>query len=331
MKPHRVELALAVVAAMVSPAPVSAQTPAPGSGDEYPAKPVRVIVGLAPGGGTDIFARMFAQKLSSNLNRTFIVDNRTGAGGTVAYAMAAKSPPDGYTLLAVASGYSITPAFYDKLPYDPVKDFAPISLVAKAPILLMVHPSLPVKSVKELIALAKAKPGSLDAGSAGIGTSNHLALELFSNLARVKITHIPYKGTGQALIDFMGGQVHMMFGNIVSSLPYVRSGRARALAVTSVKRSTVMPDLPTIAESGVPNYETTTWHGWLAPAGTPAAIVNKVSAELAKTLKARDVLEQLATDGGEPVGSNPEQFTQHLIAEIARWRKVAKDAAIPRQ
>lgn len=313
---------------MMSPGSVWAQAPAPGSGEAYPVKPVRVIVGLAPGGGTDIFARMFTQKLSSNLNRAFVVENRTGAGGTVAYAQVAKSPPDGYTLLAVASGYSITPAVYRKLSYDPVKDFAPISLVAQAPILLMVHPSLPVKSTRDLVALARAKPGSLDAGSAGFGTSNHLALELFNNLAGVKITHVPYKGTGQALIDFMAGQVHLMFGNIVSSLPYVRTGRVKGLAVTSARRSSVMPGLPTIAESGVPGYETTTWHGWLAPAGTPASIVNKLSAELAKTLKAPAVLEQLATDGAEPVGSSPEQFTQHLITEIARWQKVAREMSV---
>lgn len=316
---------LAVCAvALFSACTVFAQGPA----DTYPAKPVRVIVGLAPGGGTDIQARLLAQRLSANLNRSFIVDNRTGAGGTVAYALVAKSPADGYTLLAVASGYSITPAVYSKLPYDPIKDFAPISLVVQAPILLMTHPSLPVKSTRELVALAKARPGVLNSASAGYGTSNHLALELFNLLAGTRITHVPYKGTGPALIDAMAGQVHVIFGNILSSLQYVRQGRLKALAVTSVTRSKAVPELPTVAESGVPGYETTTWHGWLAPAGTPAAIVNRMSAELAKAVKAPDVQGHLAGDGGEPIGSNPEQFAQHLAAEIARWRKVVTDAGI---
>ena len=220
-------IAMAVATTPLSAATVAAQSTAAGSADTYPSRPVRVIVGLAPGGGTDIFARLFAQKLGSNLGRSFVVENRPGAGGTVAYAAVAKFPADGYTLLAVASGYAITPAFYRNLAYDPIADFAPIALVTEAPILLMVHPSLPVKSTRELIALAKAKHGSLDAASAGMGTSNHLALELFNSLAGVKIAHIPYKGTGQALVDFMAGQVHLMFGNIVSSLPYVKAGRAR--------------------------------------------------------------------------------------------------------
>jgi tripartite-type tricarboxylate transporter receptor subunit TctC len=316
---------LAVCAvALFSACTVFAQGPA----DTYPAKPVRVIVGLAPGGGTDIQARLLAQRLSANLNRSFVVDNRTGAGGTVAYALVAKSPADGYTLLAVASGYSITPAVYSKLPYDPIKDFAPISLVVQAPILLMTHPSLPVKSTRELVALAKARPGVLNSASAGYGTSNHLALELFNLLAGTRITHVPYKGTGPALIDAMAGQVHVIFGNILSSLPYVRQGRLKALAVTSATRSKAVPELATVAESGVPGYETTTWHGWLAPAATPPAIINRMSGELAKAVRSPEVQESLAGDGGEPVGGSPEQFTRHLVAEIARWRKVVTDAGM---
>lgn len=323
MKGYRAAAALAAAAAL-SPCAASGQGPA----GSYPAKLVRVIVGLAPGGATDIQARLLTQKLSSNLGRSFVVENRTGAGGTVAYAQVAKSPPDGYTLLAVASGYSITPAVYPKLTYDPVKDFVPVSLVTQAPIVLMTHPSLPVKSTRELIALAKSKPGALDSASAGHGTSNHMALELFNLLAGVKITHVPYKGTGQAFIDAMAGQVHMMFGNILSSLPHVRQGRLRALAVTSATRSKAVPELPTVAESGVPGYETTTWHGWLAPAGTPAAIVDRMSAELAKAVRSPDVLGHLAEDGGEPIGSSPEQFARHIATEIARWRKVVKAAGM---
>ncbi len=296
--------------------------------DLYPSKPVRVIVGLAPGGGTDIIARLLTQKMSDNLKRSFIVENRTGAGGTLSYALVAKSAADGYTLLAVASGYAITPAVYPKLSYDPIKDFTPISVVVQAPILLLVHPALPARSVKELLALARSPRARLDAASAGHGTSNHLALELFNNLAGVKIAHVPYKGTGQALVDLMAGQVQVMFGNILSSLQYVRIGRIRALAVTSVKRSGVMPDLPTVIESGVPGYETTTWHGWLGPAGLSAELVVKLNAELARAVRSREVMDKLSDDGGEPVAGSPEHFKSHLAAEIARWRKVVLDAGI---
>ena len=315
---------IACTAALASTSMVFAQ----GTADSFPAKPVRVIVGLAPGGGTDIQARLLAQKLSVNLGRSFVVENRTGAGGTVAYAQVAKSPADGYTQLAVASGYSITPAVYARLPYDPIRDFAPVSLVIQAPILLMVHPSLPVKSAKELVALARTKPGVLDGASAGFGTSTHMALELFNLLAGTKITHIPYKGTGPALIDAMSGQVQVIFGNILSSLAYVRQGRLKGLAVTSVARSKAVPEMPTVAESGVPGYETTTWLGWLAPAGTPPAIVARMSAELAKAVRSPDVADSLVSDGGMPVGSTPIEFAQHLGSEIARWRKVARAAGM---
>jgi tripartite-type tricarboxylate transporter receptor subunit TctC len=295
---------------------------------DYPTKPVRVVVGLGPGGGTDIQARLFAQKLTEYLGRSFVVDNRTGAGGTVAYHYVAKSPPDGYTLLAVASGYSITPAVYAKLPYDPIKDFAPISLAVEAPMLLLTHPSLPAKSIKDLLALMRAKPGALDFGSAGYGSSTHMALALFTSLSKLNVTHVPYKGTGQALTDGVAGQVHGLFANILSCLPYVRAKRLNALAVSSAKRSVVLPDLPTVAEGGVAGYVTTTWHGWLAPAGTPAPIIGKLHAELTRAARAPDVAERLATDGGEAVGGSPEVFTRHIAAEIARWRKVVRDANI---
>jgi tripartite-type tricarboxylate transporter receptor subunit TctC len=319
---HRVAALLAGALAL-APGLASAQ-----GADAYPARPVRILVGLAPGGGTDIQARLFAQKLTENVGRTFIVENRTGAGGTIAYGLAAKAPPDGYTLLAVASGYSITPAIYSKLQYDPLKDLAPISLVVQAPLLLLAHPSLPVKTAKDLIAMARAKPGVFDFGSAGHGTSTGMALEMFRTMGNLKVTHVPYKGTGQALIETMSGQVHAMFGNPLSSYQHVKSGRLRGLGVSTPRRSKVFSELPTISESGVPGYETATWFGMLAPAGTPAAIINKVNAELLKTLKAPEVLERLAPDGGEPVGSSPEQFGQHLQREIARWRKVVKDAGI---
>ena len=316
--------AVAAAIALLAPAAVMAQ----GAADAYPAKPVRVVVGLAPGGGTDIQARLFAQKLAESLNRPFVVENRPGAGGTLAYAQVAKSPRDGYTLLGVTSGYTITPAVYAKLPYDPVKDFAPISLVSQAPFVLVVHPSLPVKSVKDLLALAKAKPGQLDCASAGLGTSTHLAFELFKSLSGSNITHIPYKGTGPALVDVMAGQVHMLFGNVLSTLSHVKSGRLRALAVTTARRSAAMPALPTLAESGVHGYENSTWHGWLAPAGTPSSILNRLNAELVKSTKAPDVVARLAPDGGEGVGSTQEQFAQLIGTEIVRWRKVVRDAGV---
>ena len=313
-----------VGAALALPGTAAAQGPS----ESYPAKPVRVVVGLAPGGATDIQTRLFAQKLSESLGRSFVVENRTGAGGTVAYAYVAKSPPDGYTLLGVAGGYTITPVVYAKLSYDPVKDFAPISLVAQAPFLLLTHPSLPVKSVKELLALARARPGALDCASAGYGTSTHMAFELFKALSGVKITHVPYKGTGQSLVDVMSGQVHMLFGNVLSSLPHVRAGRLRALGVTTARRSAVLPELPTIAESGVPGYENSTWHGWLAPAGTPVAVLNRLNAELVRSARAQDVVERLAPDGGEPVGSTSEEFARFIAADMARWSKLVKETGI---
>jgi tripartite-type tricarboxylate transporter receptor subunit TctC len=296
--------------------------------EAYPARPVRVVVGLSPGGGTDLQARLFAQKLSENLGRPFVVENRTGAGGTVAYALVAKSAPDGYTLLGVTSGFTITPAVYGKLPYDPLKDFAPVSLVVQAPFLLLTHPSLPVKSVRDLLALARAKPGTLDCGTAGYGSSTHMAFELFRVTAGVRITAIPYKGTGPALVDGMSGQVHMLFGNVLSTLAHVKSGKLRALAVTTEKRSAVLPDLPTIAEAGVPGYEDSTWFGFLAPAGTPPAVVARLNAELVKISRSPEMVERLTPDGGEPVGNSPGEFTRHIAAEVARWRKVVRDAGI---
>jgi tripartite-type tricarboxylate transporter receptor subunit TctC len=306
----------------------SSAATAQGTSEAYPVRPVRVVVGLAPGGATDIQTRLIAQKLSDQLGRPFLVDNRTGAGGTAAYAFVAKSPADGYTLLGVASGYAIAPAVFSRLSYDPVKDFAPISLAIEAPLLLLVHPAVPAKNVKELIALAQARPNALDFGSAGHGTSTHMAMELFKSMASVRLVHVPYKGTGQALADLLAGQIPVLFGNILSCVPYVKAGRLRALAVTSSKRSAAMPELPSIAEAGVPGYNTTTWHGWLAPAGTPAVIVQRLSSEIAKVVKSPEIMEKMLADGGEAVGSTPEQFTRYLVAELARWRKVVKETGV---
>jgi tripartite-type tricarboxylate transporter receptor subunit TctC len=295
---------------------------------DYPARPVRVIVGQAPGGGNDIQTRIFAQKLTEALGRAFVVENRTGAGTVLAYRTVAGSAPDGYTLLGASGGFTIAPSVHANLGYDSVKDFAPISLLVQAPFLLMAHPSLPVKTVKDLVALARARPGALTYGSSGQGSSTHLAYALFTTLARVDITHVPYKGTGPALVDAMSGQIHTLIGNVLSSLTFAKSGKLRALGVTTAKRSPAAPDLPTLGESGVAGYESSTWHAWFAPAGTPQPIVAKLNVELAKSAKAPDVMSRLAPDGGEPVGSSPEHLRQFIVADIARWRKVVKDAGI---
>ena len=318
-----VAIAAGAAAAVCFAPPSSAQSAA-----DYPAKPVRVIVGQAPGGGNDIQTRLFAHKLSEGLGRSFIVENRTGAGSVVSYRTVATATPDGYTLLAVTGGFTIAPAVHANLGYDPVKDLAPISLVVQSPFLLLVHPSLPVKSVKELLALAKARPGTLAYASAGHGSSTHLAFALFTTLARIDVIHVPYKGTGPALIDTMSGQVQMLVGNVLSSLQYAKSGKLRALAVTTSERSPAVPELPTLAQAGVPGYESSTWHAWFAPAGTAQPIVDKLNAELAKAAKAPDVISRLAPDGAQPIGSTPEVLRQFIVSDIARWRKVVKDAGI---
>lgn len=295
---------------------------------DYPVKPVRVIVGQAPGGGNDIQTRLFAQKLTEAFGKPFIVENRTGAGSVVSYRTVAAAAPDGYTLLGTSGGYTIQPSVRRNLGYDPVKDLAPISLVVQAPFLLLAHPSLPVRNAKELIALARVRPGALAYGSAGQGSSTHLAFALFTTLAHLDITHVPYKGTGPALVDAMSGQVQLLMGNVLSSLQYAKSGKLRALAVSTAKRSAAVPELPTVAESGVPGYESSTWHAWLAPAGTPAPIIEKLNAELVRAVKSPDVLARLSPDGAEPVGSSPEQLRQFVVNDIARWSKVVKTAGI---
>lgn len=307
------------------PFPALAQGPAAGG---YPARPVRVIVSYAPGGATDIVARMVAAKLSEGFGRSFVVENVTGAGGVIGDSTAARAAPDGYTLLGTSSTFSINPAVVAKLPFDPLKSFAPVTLVARAPFMLVVHPSVPAKSVKELVALAKSQPGKLDYASAGQGTAVHLAVELFNSMAGVTMMHIPYKGSGLALIDLLAGQVQLTFANVLSSRAHVKAGRLRALAVSSAKRSAVLPELPTVSESGIPGYDVASWYAYLAPAGTPQPIVQRLNAEIINGLKSADMSERLATDGAESVGSTPEEFGQYLASEITRWRKVVKDAGV---
>jgi tripartite-type tricarboxylate transporter receptor subunit TctC len=295
---------------------------------DYPAKPIRFIVGQAPGGATDIVARLVAGKLQEGLGQNVIVENRTGAAGSVGAAAVAKSAPDGYTILAVSSSYSINPSLYANLPFDPQKDLAPVSLLAEAPFLLVVHPSVPAKSVKDLIALARAQPEKLTYGSGGQGSSGHLAGVLFETGANIKLTHVPYKGAGQALVDVVSGQITFMFASVLSAVPQIKQGRIRLLGVTSAKRSSALPQAPTLSEAGVPGYSTTTWYGLLAPTGTRQQVIDRLSAAGNKAVMSADVRERMLSDGAEPIGSSPAAFQQHLAAEMAKWRKVVQRTGV---
>ena len=295
----------------------------------YPAKPVRVIVPFSAGGGADIVARLVCQHLTQRLGQPFVVDNRGGGGGIIGTDMAAKAPPDGYTILLGQSGPNVlNPSLYAKLPYDALKDFAPITQATIYPYVIAVHPSVPAKNLAEFLALAKAKPGEVSYGTAGTGSSAHLAAALFERQARVKMNHIPYKGAGPALMDTVAGQVNMVFGDAASATQQAKAGRVRALAVTGARRSPLIPDVPTAAESGVPGYEATAWHGFLAPAGTPREVIDKLHGEIAAILKTKEVRERLERDGIEAVGSTPEQFGAYIRAEIEKWGKVVRDANI---
>jgi tripartite-type tricarboxylate transporter receptor subunit TctC len=290
----------------------------------YPVKPVRFLVGQAPGGGQDIIARALAQKLTETMGQSVIVDNRPGASGTLGAAIAAKAAPDGYTALFVASTFSINTSLYQNLPYDPRKDLLPVTLIAMTPFILLVHPAVPAKNVKELVAFAKERPGQLNYASGGIGNSGHLAAELFNSLAGVRMTHIPYKGTGLAMPDLLAGRVQVLFNSMIQALPYVKRKQLNVLAVTPAKRTPLLPDVPTIAESGVPGYEFTSWYGLTVPAGTPRWIVDRLNAEIVRALKDPEFAQQLARDGSEPMGTTPEEFGKFLAAEMTRWAAVVK-------
>ena len=297
----------------------------PATAQSYPTKPIRLVVPFTPGGSTDILARLVGQKLGDAVGQQVIIDNRPGAGGNIGVELVAKSPPDGYTLVMGHIGtFGVNPSLYPKLPYDPIRDFAPITLFAKVANMLAVNPSLPVKSVKELIALAKAKPGALNYGSAGNGSAAHLATEYFKLLTRTDMQQIPYKGTAPAVTDLIAGQVSLMITGVPPLLPHVQSGKLRALAVGTGQRLTLLPDLPTIAEAGVPGYEATQWYGVLAPAATPREIVTKLNAEIVKALQRSEVRGRLASEASQPVGDTPEQFLAFIKAEIARWAPVVK-------
>jgi len=295
----------------------------------YPVKPVRLIVPFAAGGNVDITARQIAPGLSELLGQNFIVDNRVGAGGVIGAEAVAKAAPDGYTLMMGSnSTVSVAPSLYPKLAYHPVRDFAPVSLVATTPFVLVVHPSVPVKSVKELIALAKTKSGRLAMASGGTGSSNHLVGELFQSLTGAKFTHVPYKGGGPAGVDLMAGQVDLLFDQLSSSVGPLKSGRIRALAVTSAARTAVFPDIPTMKEAGVADFEVTNITGVLAPAGTSAEIIGRLNAAILKVLGSASVKERFAGLALEPAPSTPEQFSVYIKEDFARWTKVVKDASI---
>ncbi|HYK13995.1 MAG TPA: tripartite tricarboxylate transporter substrate binding protein [Burkholderiales bacterium] len=292
------------------------------SAQSYPSKPIRVIVGQAPGGATDIVSRALAQKLTDGLGQTVVIDNRSGAAGSIGSAIAASAPPDGYTALIVSSTYTINPSLYKKLPFDPVRDLQPVTLIASSPFLLMVHPSIAAKTPRELIALAKTR--KLTFASGGIGSSGHLAAELFSSMAGIELTHVPYKGAGPALIDTLGGQVNLIMSSIVSGMPYAKAGRLRALAITTRTRSPALPELPTISESALPGYDFSSWYGLMVPAGTPQPVIGRLHDETVKALKLPDLQQRLASEGCDAVGSTPEQLAAYIKTEMARWAKVVK-------
>ncbi len=299
----------------------------PAGAQTYPLKPVRMIVPFPAGGATDIVARLLAQKLTEAWSQQVLVDNRGGAGGTIGSDAAAKSLPDGYTILVgTSSTHAIAQSLYAKLPYDSVRDFAPVTLLASATIMLATHPSLPAKNVKELIALAKARPDQLSFASSGNGGVSHLVGELFKSQAGVQMLHVPYKGDAPALIDLVAGQVSLEFGTAVSFLPYVKSGKLKALAVTNPKRSPVLPEVPTVAESGLPGFEALQWFGVFAPAGTPREIIARLNAEMVKIMRQPEMRERLNALGAEVVANSAEEFAAFQKAEIAKWAKVVKSS-----
>jgi tripartite-type tricarboxylate transporter receptor subunit TctC len=294
------------------------------SGAAFPSKPMRIVVGYAAGGPNDIVARALAQKLTEALGQQVVVDNRPGADGIIGTDLVAKSPPDGHTLALVSPSHTINPAVQTKLPYDPIRDFSPVTLAAAGPTLLLVHPSLPVKSVKELVAFAKARPGELHYGSSGAGGTLHLAGELLRSRTGIDISHVPYKGVAPATIDLLAGQISLMFNPIVAALPHVKGGKLRPLAVTSTKRTGLLPELPTMEEAGVSDFEVVIWYGLLAPAKTPRAAVDRLNAELVRIVQSADMKDRFATLGAEPFGLSVDAFGAFLATDLAKWGKLVK-------
>ena len=290
----------------------------------YPSRPVRFVVPFAAGGSTDIIGRTVAQKMTEAMGQSFIVDNRAGGNTIIGTDIVAKAPPDGYTLLVVPAPFTINPTLAGKLPYDALNDFTPITLINTTPLVVVVNPGVPARSVKQLIALAKSKPGKLNYGSSGTGGSNHLAGELFKSMAGVSMVHVPYKGNSPALVDLIGGHVDVVFNGLTSALPLIKGDKIRALAVTSIKRSSVLPDLPTLDESGLKGFEATAWNGLAGPAKLPKDIVAKLASETVRIVNNPEVKERFKAEGSDPVGNTPEQFAKFLRDEVAKWAKVIK-------
>lgn len=295
---------------------------------DYPKRPVRFIIAQTPGGNADFVGRIVAEALSKRLGQQFVVDNRAGASGIIAAEITVKAPADGYTLLLVTTGYAVNPGIYKKLPYDSLTDLTPITQLAYAPLLLVVNPALPIHTVKDLIAAARAKPGELNYGTSSVAGATQLATELFTYTAKIKMTHIPYKGAPAMLVDLLGGRIHLTFATMPSSATHVRSGKLRGVAVTSLKRSSAVPDIPTVAESGLPGYEMVAWQGLLAPKGIQPALLQRINSETATVLQQPEIRKQLAREGGESVGNTPEQFAKWLKAEITKWTRIVKEAGI---
>jgi tripartite-type tricarboxylate transporter receptor subunit TctC len=293
----------------------------------YPNKPVRIVAPFAPGGGTDFIARLIAQKLTEKLGAQVVVENKPGAGGNLGAEQAVKSPADGYTLLLVAGSYTVNPSLY-KLTFDPVNDITPIIQLSQGPFIVTVHPSVPARTLKELIDLVKKQPDKLSYASAGSGSITHLASAMFVDMAKVQIVHIPYKGTGPALNDAIAGNVQVLFGSPSTTIPHIKSGRLRAIAVTTTKRIPAAPEVPTVAEAGLPGYEVVLWHGLVGPKGLPRAIVDRINAEANQILKVKEMDALLATDGVSAAGGTPEQFAATIKSDIERWRKVVQQAGV---
>lgn len=305
-----------------------AQPIAGGAVSGYPAKALRLIAPSSPGSGVDIVARFYAQKLSAQIKQQVVVENRAGAGANIGAEIAAKAPADGYTLFMGTPAHTINPSLYRRLNYDIIRDFVPISQVSSGQYVVVVHPALPAKTLSQLVALAKAQPGQLNYGSAGTGNATHLAAELFRTMAGINIMHVPYKGSGPALIDLVGGQMQFMFSNLTAALPHIKSAKLRALAVTGKKRTPIVPELPTVAEAALPGYAVTSWYGLLAPAGTPPDIVTRLNSETGNAMRAADMKARLAAEGADPMTGTAAEFAALLKVEIAQWAKVVKQAGI---
>jgi tripartite-type tricarboxylate transporter receptor subunit TctC len=314
--------AMLLALALLLPGPLAAQT------DAYPSRPIRIVVAFTAGGTTDIIARLVGKKMTDAWGQPVLIDNRPGAGGNLGSNIVAKAPPDGYTLLIGSVGpLAVNATLYPNMPYDNLKDFAPICLVAEVPNMLIVHPSVPVHSVQDLIDLARAKPGTLNYGSTGNGTTGHLSGELLNEQAKIDLVHIPYRGA-TAVTDLLGGQIQLMFATIPSVIQHVRAGSLRAIAVTSSRRSAALPDIPTVAESGYPGFEASSWYGFVAPAGTPDPIIRKLHALIAGIVSTPDINDQLSSQGADPVGNTPEEFAQYMQRETEKWSKVVKASGI---